>query len=72
MKYYLIIFVLFSPHSPLTSQEDGPWSYFQSLEGDFSIDFPEGQMVERADTVETAIGAAGLSYFYGSKRSEGR
>lgn len=55
MKYYLIIISFLLPIL-LHSQEDGPWTYFQSLEGDFSIDFPEGQRIDRTDTVKTAIG----------------
>ncbi len=55
MRYYLFLLSLLFPIL-LSSQEDGPWSYYQSNEGSFSIDFPEGNLVERSDTVETAIG----------------
>jgi hypothetical protein len=55
MKYLSIIISLFFPLL-LSAQEDGPWTYFQSLNGDFSIDFPDGPRLERNDTVETAIG----------------
>ena len=55
MKYLSIILSLFFPLL-LSAQEDGPWTYFQSLKGDFSIDFPDGPRMDRADTVETAIG----------------
>lgn len=56
MKYIPLYLTLFLFPSLLPAQEDGPWTFFQSLEGDFSVDFPEGRRIERADTVETALG----------------
>ncbi len=55
MKYIHFIFLIFSI-SGLHAQEDGPWTYFQSLDGDFSIDWPDGNRIDKVDTVETAIG----------------
>lgn len=53
---HIQIFILFLFPLILTAQEDGPWNNYHSLEGDFSIDWPEGEMVQRADTIQTALG----------------
>lgn len=54
----------------LSAQADGPWTYYQSLEGRFSVEWP-GEFRTKVDSVKTPLGLLAYhNFFYQNPKEE--